>query len=68
MWIDAWGCFEERDAKLGSKEKRGEYNLNISCIYPLNFYSSKLKNIFKLINCYNYVFWWRNYISMIMWN
>jgi len=68
MWIDAWGCFEERDSKLGLKEKRVKENLNISCIYPLNSYTSKLKNVFKVINCYNCVFWWRNYIAMIMWN
>jgi len=68
MWIDAWGCFEERDSKLGLKEKRVKENLNISCIYLLNFYPSKLKNVFQVINCYNCVFWWRNYIAMIMWN
>ena len=68
MWIDAWGCFEERDSKLGLKERRGEENLNISYIYPLNSYPGKLNNIFKVINCYNCAFWWRNYTVMIMWN
>jgi hypothetical protein len=46
--------FEERNLKLGFK--KGEGNLNFSCIHSLNLYPSKLKNMFRMINCYNFVF------------
>jgi hypothetical protein len=52
-------CFEEGNLKLGFK-KGEEGNLNFSCIHSLNLYPSKLKNMFRMINCYNFVFWWRN--------
>jgi hypothetical protein len=48
-------CFEERNLKLGFK-KGEEENLNFSCIHSLNLYPSKLKNTFKMINCYNFMF------------
>ena len=48
-------CFEEGNLKLGFK-KREEGNLNFSCIHSLNLYPSKLKNMFRMINCYNFVF------------
>jgi len=48
-------CFEETNLKLGIKNGEEE-NLNLSCIHSLNLYLSKLKNMFKMINCYNFVF------------
>jgi len=48
-------CFEERNLKLRFK-KGEEGNLNFSYIHSLNLYPSKLKNMFKIINCYNFGF------------
>jgi hypothetical protein len=48
-------CFEERNLKLEFK-KGEEGNLNFSYIHSLNLYPRKLKNMFRMINCYNFVY------------